>query len=232
MKIENHICHTSPPSSPGGTPEEKCTESSGVEADHGNHVTGIVQWGDPALGPGQLHAIPMNGFAHHNPAFVPNNSYKLWDEMAELFSAVLDAMAPGGRLEKVRVINWSAGSMSPNDANTLRLWTNPAGQAYWWLAHPTASCGGDWCTPNNEPGWLRELAQIGSNAAQISARAQRTGQGVLIVQAAGNQSSTFCVPPGQVGCGFAQIKSQNKSEFAWAEANGSSDPWVGPQATS
>src|SRR5438094_6641852 len=119
--------------------------------------------------------------------------------MAELFMATLYAIRPGGALEKGRAINWSASSLIPTDPATGQLWQqnpgNPASPFAWWAAFPNPTCGGQWCTMDNEPGWLTELASLGKQAAQVAERAAKTGQGVLIVQAAGNDSDLFCSPP-------------------------------------
>src|SRR5207249_35507 len=97
-------------------------------------------------------------------------------------------------------------------------------------ALPNPTCGGQWCTMDNEPGWLTELASLGKQAAQVAERAAKTGQGVLIVQAAGNDSDLFCSPPNLPSSPCTspsqpqEIRARNRVEFAWAEANGSPGP--------
>lgn len=104
-------------------------------------------------------------------------------------------------------------------------------QLEWWDSHPNQVCGpgGDddgvpgtgWCTPNNEDGWLEEMAEWGEAAREVAERASELG--VAIVQAAGNSSgsyfASFCPPSG--GACSPVLYAGTTAQFGWA-----SDHWT------
>src|SRR5205823_6452998 len=109
----------------------------------------------------------------------------------------------------------------------------------WWARFGGAMCGPGptddadpavpkaICTPNNEDQWLARVALRGAIARDIAEAAAETNPpgGVLIVQAASDDSNKYCpflpmclnpgAPPGIIP-GIV-LSAQNTSEFAWAE---------------
>ncbi|MEX0817213.1 MAG: PKD domain-containing protein [Gaiellales bacterium] len=98
----------------------------------------------------------------------------------------------------------------------------------WWNAHPNPTCGpGDnddgpaatqWCTPNNQDGWLKTAASVGEAARKVAERASALN--VMIVQAAGNDSAKWCLPANTpAACTPEVIQAPNSAPFAWASAH-------------
>lgn len=222
-------CNTTPPLDQTGAPE-----------DHGNAMAGIIgaRHDNPAAG--GLHSIGMSG---GNPfatmVGLPQTGFLAhaathadWARTRQLFSRLL-ATGRDGRLQNLRVINFSIGGMFPTtpDQRTLQ----------WWIDHPDDTCGpapsGDDgtgtlpCTPNNHDGYIAAWAGIGQWARDIAERA--ADQNVVIVQAAGNESDKFCTgsarprPPRCPGRA-ALIDGINTAPFAWASANWQRSPESDP----
>jgi len=139
--------------------------------------------------------------------------------------ALLDEKTPDGLAPNLRVI-----SISMNAAAFARIDDSSDAPPVWALRFSASRCGpgdGDdatgteWCTPNNEDGYRKEMANIGKLARWLAKDA--AAKDVLIVQAAGNDSSRnggnayFCVPYGDPNCTDVKIQAEAKAEYAWAE---------------
>ena len=131
----------------------------------------------------------------------------------------------------LRVINFSMGLQPPGfERDPVTKVVDSSG---WWAAHGMLrTCGPDpglkddntpaanqFCTPNNEDGWLSKIAELGKAAR--SAAENAAANGVIFVQAAGNEGDYVCIGDAQnsPGCTFERIAAQNISPYAWASSH-------------
>ncbi|HET6549056.1 MAG TPA: S8 family serine peptidase, partial [Solirubrobacter sp.] len=193
---------------PGG----ECRPLEPRASAHGNHVAGIIgaaydnaAEGAPGRSRGVSGANPvarMYGYPAPVDAWTDKG---LVDQHIELFERILRS-----RPADLRVINYSMTPTVPDYGD-------------WQDNHGYKSCGPGAadddlpelqvpmkriCTPNNLDAWQREMAHAGRAAAPIARHASQ--QGVMIVQAAGNDGVKLC--PG----GSCQpIHAASRSPFAW-----------------
>ncbi len=192
------------------------TCTANTASPHGNHVAGIIGADyDNATTP--ANATRSLGVSGGNP-LAQMMAFPLKPlHQEDVFDLVLTRK--GADLPGLRVINYSAGP-------SVTLST-------WWTAHPRKNCGPgtaddglpgstDWCTWNNEDGWLTAMSARGQVQRTVAERAAASN--VLIVQAAGNESSDFC--PGDIdGNGDGVISAAELTAFN-PDANGCPGPGI------
>ncbi|MEA2167028.1 MAG: large repetitive protein, partial [Solirubrobacteraceae bacterium] len=208
----------------------RCTDTT--PGNHGTHVAGTIggAWDDnTADGPvtRQPNATGIDGINPvakvHNVGDDFQGSKPGYADELTIFDNVLDEVRPGGALAQLRAINYSIA-------------LPPPGVTEMQNRHATADCGPGAaddgqpgstqdCSMENDDIWLTEVANVGPIARRIAERA--SGLGVIIVQAAGNESNDFCAPlsgdPDTCPT-FAVISGQNSGEFIWA-----SKRWTSPK---
>jgi Ca2+-binding RTX toxin-like protein len=207
---------------------------------HGNHVAGTIgaAFDNALLGSNQQPprsrgisggnpVAKMWGVPYGNPTPIRTavgGAAFLADQLMPVFETLLKERPP-----ELRVINFSATASVFEGNEQGRLVLDSAGKEIWWKNFPKPTCGPGptddtlpeivkgtkrWCTPNNQDDWLREFSQVGLAAGKVAKDAAE--EGVIIVQAAGNDGHLFKEPGGG---NVLPISSENTAEFAWASAH-------------
>lgn len=211
LQIQSQLCPT------GGA----CRDLDNAASLHGNHVAGIIgaahddQGAEPGTSRGVDGANPLAKMYGYSTAGFNDSTTgevdgaTLVDKNLELFDLVLRS-----RPAELRVINYSMGAAS-FDAEG------------WASAHGNDRCGPGMrdddlpmhadvvkapCTPDNLDAWQQEMAALGQAALPIARAAAQ--QGVMIVQAAGNDGQKF-----QDGGTFLKIHTASRNEFSWVSAH-------------
>ncbi|QXC60673.1 S8 family serine peptidase [Aquihabitans sp. G128] len=127
----------------------------------------------------------------------------------------------GGKAPNLRVISRSLSPVKfafvDDQESRGKIWDFEfAGSLCGPGEHDDATVKTQYCTPNNEDGYLAEHAEIGKLARTMAEEAG--DEGVLMVQSAGNQSTDFCVPfdlP-RDQCHNEKIRADVIAEYGWA----------------
>ncbi len=222
-----------------------CTTNGPSE--HANHVAGIIgadyDNNDPAAAGRTLGVNGTNPVARiHGFTLKGLLGLAPWE-------ALLDRKESD--LPDLRVVNYSTGW----GLDTLINAANHD-DARWWRDHPTKTCGpsvfddglpgsAEWCTWRNSDAWLLFQTQEGIAHRTVAKRASQLG--VMIAQAAGNESSDFCPQDVDIdgdgtitdaeitqysntGCttGTELIDASVANGFGWAAANWNLAPLTNP----
>ena len=191
----------------------KCTNQN-VDR-HGPHVSGIIgatydndSFTEPGRSIGVSGANPVARMSGISFGFqIGSNTHA---ETLESIELVLD------KVSGLRVINLSFAPVAP----TATAWWQSKGalKTYGPGDDDDSSVAKDFCTFNNEDGWLKDMNSYAGIAKNIAVYASILG--VLIVQSAGNESNDLCI--GSIvnapDCVDEKIYAENMAGFARASA--------------
>ena len=183
--------------------------------DHGTPVAGLA--GGTNVGGNPVARLV--GVQEHSLKTPSASGVTAFQTSTEL-TALVDEKRPGGALPDLRVINFS---------NADFVFTRAADGTTWSRSFEHKTCGpgdGDdvtgteYCTPNNEDGFRKEVAHEGMLRRELAARAG--AKNIVIVASGGNYGDasggqgSFCVPFNEAPCQFERIRAENIGLFAWA----------------
>ena len=208
-------------------PERHGTHTAGTIGatyDNSSSITGRsygVSGGNPVV---HLSEVPWGGYGPNgvNLAASPVASFGVNFQLEE---RIADEAHDGGAYPNLRVVSYSGGSVNfkhvDGDDKKPLVWEQTFRTARCGPgAHDDASNPTEPCTPNNEDTYLAEMDQVGEIA--LITMQDFSAHNVMMVQAAGNESTDFYVPydaPSDARTPVV-LRSSTDTEFAAA-----SDQW-------